>query len=65
MRSRYAAGMPTLTLLPLLIAAGVVALFVLWPRVQAGPSAPRLAIEGLLLAAGLAALLWGLMAVAA
>lgn len=52
--------MPTLALLPLLIAAGVLALVLLWPRVRSGPLGARLAVEVLFSTVALGALLFGL-----
>ena len=49
--------MPLLSLVTLVITAGVVALMVLWPRVRSGPTAPRLVLEVLLLTGGFSALL--------
>jgi hypothetical protein len=60
MRWRYAADMPVVALLPLLITAGVVALVLLWPRVRSGPGAPRLAAEVVVTTLALSALLIGL-----
>jgi hypothetical protein len=46
-------------LVPLPIAVGVLALVLLWPCVRSGPAAPRLVVEVLLLAGGLAVLFYG------
>jgi hypothetical protein len=60
----YAAGMLTLTLLPILITGGVLALVLLWPRVRLGPSGARLVLEVGIATLALFALLSGLLAAA-
>jgi hypothetical protein len=52
---------PTISLLTLLITAGLVALVLLWPRVRTGPLGARLAAEMAIATLVLATLLCGLV----
>jgi hypothetical protein len=56
--------MPTLSLLPLLLTAGILALVLLWPHVRSGPAGARLAAETTFTTLALFALLYGLLVVA-
>ena len=55
---------PTLTLLPVTIPAGLLAIVLLWPRLRSGPSEAHLGAEVVISAVALAALLYSLMVAA-
>lgn len=53
--------MPTLAVVPVACAAGIIALVLLWPRVRSGPGGARLVAEVLVAMLALAALMCALL----
>jgi hypothetical protein len=56
--------MPAISLISLMITAGVLALVLLWPRVRSGPSGARLAVEAFVTTVTLAVLIYRLIVIA-